>query len=225
VSFAEQLCRSAENRTRLPSLPQKRSRSKTSRERKWRAVPAKVSIASAGMHCHVKLCLQSNVYLPPGLMAWNTQIKLQYSLHHSHLLFSWLAYCVLTCCTLMPAGYYALHEITAILDTQLVADPLGSLIMDKLRKCSGKPTCPCSGIKFEIQANPMRPLKSIMWQRSSVAEPGVAMKASDAENVPYILLYFTVSLEKWKYTLLMPIQTGKSATSCTLDSLVAVFIE
>ena len=83
-----------------------------------------------------------------------------------------------------------MQEIGAILDTQLAADPLGSLVMDKLRKFAGKAAHPCSGIKFDIRANPMRPFKSVLWQRSSVAE---SMDAEDAETVPYVLLYFTVS--------------------------------
>ena len=93
----------------------------------------------------------------------------------------------------MLAGYYALQEITAVLDTQLVTDPLGSAIMDKLRSCTGKATAPCSGIQFEVQTNPMKPYKSVVWKRCSVPEPGRAVEAEDAEDVPYVLLYFTVS--------------------------------
>ena len=93
----------------------------------------------------------------------------------------------------MPAGFYALQEIQAVLDTQLVAHPLGSQIMEKLRKHTGKVTSPCQGIKFEIQSNPMRPIKSVLWQRSSVVEPGTGAAVSQAETVPYVLLYFTVS--------------------------------
>lgn len=94
-----------------------------------------------------------------------------------------------------PAGFYALQEITAVLDTQLVAHPLGSAIMDKLRNCTGKATAPCTGIKFEIQANPMTPFKSIVWKRSSVSEPDADSEGSDAEDVPYVLLYLTVSIK------------------------------
>ncbi|KAL0048318.1 hypothetical protein WJX82_000739 [Trebouxia sp. C0006] len=90
-------------------------------------------------------------------------------------------------------GYYALQEITAVLDTQLVTDPLGSAIMDKLRSCTGKATAPCSGIQFEVQTNPMKPYKSVVWKRCSVPEPGRAVEAEDAENVPYVLLYFTAA--------------------------------
>ena len=93
----------------------------------------------------------------------------------------------------MLAGYYALQEITAVLDTQLVKDPLGSTIMDKLRSCTGKATAPCTGIQFEVQTNPMKPCKSVVWKRCSVPEPGRAVEAEDAEDVPYVLLYFTVS--------------------------------
>ena len=91
------------------------------------------------------------------------------------------------------AGYYALQEITAVLDTQLVKDPLGSAIMDKLRSCTGKATAPCTGIQFEVQTNPMKPCKSVVWKRCSVPEPGRAVEEEDAEDVPYVLLYFTVS--------------------------------
>ncbi|KAA6428486.1 MAG: crossover junction endonuclease EME1B-like [Trebouxia sp. A1-2] len=90
-------------------------------------------------------------------------------------------------------GYYALQEITAVLDTELVKDPLGSAIMDKLRSCTGKATAPCSGIQFEVQTNPMKPCKSIVWRRCSVPEPGRAVEAEDAEDVPYVLLYFTAA--------------------------------
>ncbi|KAL0030353.1 hypothetical protein WJX77_011899 [Trebouxia sp. C0004] len=90
-------------------------------------------------------------------------------------------------------GYYALQEITAVLDTQLVKDPLGSAIMDKLRSCPGKATAPCTGIQFEVQTNPMKPCKSVVWKRCSVPEPGRAVEAEDAEDVPYVLLYFTAA--------------------------------
>ena len=39
----------------------------------------------------------------------------------------------------------------------------------------------------------MKPYKSVVWKRCSVPEPGRAVEAEDAEDVPYVLLYFTVS--------------------------------
>lgn len=97
-----------------------------------------------------------------------------------------------------------MQEITAVLDTELVKDPLGSAIMDKLRSCTGKATAPCSGIQFEVQTNPMKPCKSIVWRRCSVPEPGRAVEAEDAEDVPYVLLYFTVShAERLRHTFCM----------------------
>lgn len=91
------------------------------------------------------------------------------------------------------AGVYALQEITAILDPKLATHKMGRDIMDKLQSYSKKAPTPCNGLKMEIEANPMTPIKSIRWRRSSVAESGADINSSDAEDVPYVMLYFTVS--------------------------------
>lgn len=94
-----------------------------------------------------------------------------------------------TCC----AGVYALQEITAILDSKLAAHKMGRDIMDKLQSYTKKAPTPCSGLNIDIQTNPMSPIKSIRWRRASVADSGADMSNSDAEDVPYVMLYFTVS--------------------------------
>lgn len=91
------------------------------------------------------------------------------------------------------AGVYALQEITAILDPKLATHKMGRDIMEKLQSYSKKAPTPCNGLKMEIETNPMTPIKSITWRRSSVAESGADMNSSDAEDVPYVMLYFTVS--------------------------------
>ncbi|KAL3153302.1 hypothetical protein ABBQ38_011646 [Trebouxia sp. C0009 RCD-2024] len=88
-------------------------------------------------------------------------------------------------------GVYALQEITAILDSKLAAHKTGRDIMDKLQSYSKKAPTPCSGLNIDIQTNPMTPIKSIRWRRASVAESGADMSSSDAEDVPYVMLYFT----------------------------------
>ena len=98
-----------------------------------------------------------------------------------------------SCYHLRCAGAYALQEITAILDPKLAADKMGRDIMDKLQSYSKKAPTKCNGLKMDIQINPMSPTKSIMWRRSSVAESGADMSSSDFEDVPYVMLYFTVS--------------------------------
>lgn len=70
---------------------------------------------------------------------------------------------------------------------------MGRDIMDKLQSYSKKAPTPCNGLSMDIQTNPMTPIKSIRWRRSSVADSGADMSSSDAEDVPYVMLYFTVS--------------------------------
>ena len=94
--------------------------------------------------------------------------------------------------TAVHAGFYALQEITAILDPQLARHKTGRDIMDKLESYSRKAPTPCDGLKLEIQPNPMAPVKSIRWRRASVAESGADLNNPEAEDVPYVLLYFTV---------------------------------
>ena len=91
------------------------------------------------------------------------------------------------------AGVYALQEITAILDPKLATHKMGRDIMDKLQSYTKKAPTPCNGLSIDIQTNPMTPIKSIRWRRSSVTESGADMSSSDAEDVPYVMLYFTVS--------------------------------
>lgn len=44
----------------------------------------------------------------------------------------------------------------------------------------------------------MAPFKSIVWRRRAVADSGVEVEQAP-ENVPYVLLYFTV--RAWAYVL------------------------
>lgn len=69
--------------------------------------------------------------------------------------------------------------------------------MDKLRKCSRRPPnpTPAEGLKFDIQQNPMAPLKSIVWQRRAAADSGTQADDTAPEDVPYVLLYMTVNIE------------------------------
>lgn len=93
------------------------------------------------------------------------------------------------------AGYYAYHEITAVLDNNLAVHGLGNMIMEKLRKCSRRapnPT-PTEGLKIEISPNPMAPLKTVVWQRRAAADSGNQADTTSVEDVPYVLLYMTVS--------------------------------
>lgn len=83
-----------------------------------------------------------------------------------------------------------------MLDTSLARHALGNLIMDKLRKCSRRPPnpTPADGLKFDIQQNPLAPQKSIVWQRRAAADSGSQASDASVEDVPYVLLYMTVSI-------------------------------
>ena len=98
--------------------------------------------------------------------------------------------------------------------------------MDKLQSYTRKAPTPCNGFKVDIQPNPMTPIKSIRWRRASVTESGADLNGLDAEDVPYLLLYFTVSCPDCNFcshfwcTLQLELQDRTSQMLCCMWTLL-----